>query len=84
MELSYLVSLVPLFDYSLKKQSVNPKKIYAIDTGLVTANVSKVKGGEGHKLENLIYNALRLKYKEIYYHRGGGECDFVVGWRKGL
>ena len=78
LELSYLVSLVPLFDYSLKKQSVNPKKIYAIDTGLVTANVSKVKGGEGHKLENSIYNALRLKYKEIYYHRGGGECDFVV------
>ena len=37
-----------------------------------------MKGGEGHKLENLIYNALLLKYKEIYYHRGGGECDFVV------
>ncbi len=78
LELSYIVSLVPMFDYSLKRQSINPKKIYAIDTGLVTANVSKVKGDEGHKLENLIYNTLRLKYKEIYYHKGEGECDFVT------
>ena len=31
------VRLVPLFDYSLKKQTVNPRKIYPIDTGLVTA-----------------------------------------------
>ncbi|MFR7875835.1 MAG: hypothetical protein ACLU4J_05210 [Butyricimonas paravirosa] len=28
-------------------------------------------------MENLIYNALRLKYKEIYY-LGVEECDFVV------
>ena len=55
-----------MFDYSLKKQTVNPKKIYAIDMGLVAANVNKIKGEEGHKLENMVYNALRLKYKEIY------------------
>ena len=67
-----------MFDYSLKKQSINPKKIYAIDLGLVAVNVSKVKGDEGHKLENMVYNALRLKFKEIYYHKGNGECDFIV------
>ena len=78
LEQSYLINLVPMFDYSLKKQTVNPKKIYAIDMGLVAANVNKIKGEEGHKLENMVYNALRLKYKEIYYHKGKGECDFIT------
>jgi len=27
----------------------------------------------------MVYNALRLKYKDIYYHRGSrSECDFIV------
>ena len=78
LEQSYLINLVPMFDYSLKKQTVNPKKIYAIDMGLVAAIVNRIKGEEGHKLENMVYNALRLKYKEIYYHKGKGECDFIT------
>ncbi len=78
LELCYLISFVPMFDYSLKKQSVNPKKIYAIDMGLVAVNVSKIKGDEGHKLENMVFNALRTVHKEIYYHKGSGECDFVT------
>ncbi|WP_321437624.1 ATP-binding protein [uncultured Bacteroides sp.] len=78
LEQSYLISLVPMFDYSLKKQAINPKKIYAIDLGLVNANVSKIKGDEGHKLENMVYNKLRSKFKEIYYHKGKVECDFIV------
>lgn len=78
LEQSYLISLVPLFDYSLKKQSINPKKIYAVDMGLVKANVSMLKVDEGHKLENMVYNSLRSRYKEIYYHKGKGDCDFIV------
>lgn len=78
LENSYLVSLVPMFDYSLKKQAVNPKKIYAIDMGLITANVSKTKKDIGHKLENMVYNSLRSQYKEIYYHKGNSECDFIT------
>lgn len=78
LEQSYLISLVPLFDPSLKKQSINPKKIYAVDLGLVKANTSMLKDDKGHKLENMIYNNLRSRYKEIYYHKGKGECDFIV------
>lgn len=78
LEQSYLISLVPLFDLSLKKQSINPKKIYAVDLGLVKANVSMIKEDEGHKLENMVYNSLRSRYNEIYYHKGTGECDFIV------
>lgn len=78
LEQSYLLSLVPMFDYSLKKQTINPKKIYAIDMGLVTSNVNRIKGDEGHKLENMVYNTLRLRYKDIYYHRRDNECDFIT------
>jgi len=78
LEQSYLIKLVPKFDYSLKKQTINPKKIYAIDMGLVSANVSKLKEDDGHKLENMVYNALRFNCKEIYYHKGNGECDFIT------
>ena len=78
LEQSYLLSFVPVYDTSLKKQSVNPKKIYAIDLGLINANVYKTKGDEGHKLENVVYNALRSKYKEIFYHKAKSECDFLI------
>lgn len=78
LEQSYLINFIPMFDYSLKKQAVNQKKIYAVDLGLVAANVSKIKVDEGHKLENMVFNALRINHKEIYYHKGLGECDFLV------
>lgn len=46
--------------------------------GLVTSNVNRIKGDEGHKLENMVYNTLRLRYKDIYYHKGNNECDFIT------
>ena len=78
LELSYLISFVPMYDLSLKKQSVNPKKIYAIDLGLIKANVSSQKQDIGHKLENAVFNSLRRNYQEIYYHKSTGECDFIT------
>lgn len=78
LEQCYLFSFVPKFDYSVKKQSVNPKKIYAVDLGLVNCNVTKLTADTGHKLENMVYCEIRRKYKDICYHKGKGECDFVV------
>ena len=37
-ENSYLLFTIPQFDFSYKKQLINSKKVYAIDTGLVEAN----------------------------------------------
>ena len=78
LEQSYLISFVPMFDYSLKKQNVNPRKIYAIDTGLVEVSTPSFTKDTGHKLENLVFLALRQRYREIYYYSGKGECDFLV------
>lgn len=78
LEQSYLIAFVPRFDYSLKKQNINPRKIYAIDTGLVEVSTPSFTKDAGHKLENLVYLALRRQYKEIYYYAGKWECDFMV------
>ena len=75
---AYLVEFVPQFDYSLKAQARNPKKVYAIDNGLVDAVSTSASRNLGHRLENAVYMHLRARYPEIYYFKGKGECDFVA------
>lgn len=78
LEDSYLFYFIPKFSYSLRKQMVNPRKVYAVDTGMITANSSSFTDDNGRKLENLVYLHLRRRSREIYYFSGKGECDFVV------
>lgn len=78
LEDAYLCFYVPKFDYSQRKQLVNPRKIYAIDTGIVQVNSVSLSEDIGRKLENLVFLALRRKYKNICYFSQQHECDFVV------
>jgi uncharacterized protein len=78
LEQSYLLTFIPMFNYSLKKQNINPRKIYAIDTGMVEVATPQFSKDEGHKLENMVFLALRRLSKEIFYYSGKGECDFLV------
>ena len=78
MEYSYLLHFVPKFSYSLKKQIANPRKVYAIDTGLVNVNSGSFTEDNGRKFENLIFLHLRRTYREIYYFSEKGECDFIT------
>jgi predicted AAA+ superfamily ATPase len=75
---AYLVDFIPQFSYSIKVQMRNPKKVYAIDLGLVEVVASSFSQNIGRKLENLIFLHLRSAYKEIFYFKDKGECDFVV------
>jgi len=83
LELSYLVSFLPMYSHSAKAQMINPRKVYAIDLGLVNAVSISMTEDSGRKLENLIFLHLRRKYKELYYFDENGECDFVV-MKKGI
>lgn len=78
LEDSYLLQFVPKFDYSLRKQMVNPRKVYAIDTGMVSVNSGSFTEDSGRMLENLVYLHIRRTYRDIYYFSEKGECDFVV------
>jgi predicted AAA+ superfamily ATPase len=74
---AYLLFLVPMYDTSLKVQARNPRKVYAIDQGLV--NFSSVSGSpdRGRLLENTIYLQLKRSGHEIWYFKGKKECDFI-------
>ena len=78
LEDSYLLHFIPKFSYSLRKQMVNPRKVYAIDTGMISVNSGSFTDDNGRKLENLVYLHLRRRSREIYYFAEKGECDFVV------
>lgn len=75
---AYIVCFIPVFDYSLKIQIRNPKKVYAIDTGIFNQAKTTFTPDLGRQLENAIFLKLRRKYKEIYYFNKEGECDFIV------
>ena len=78
MEDSYLLFTVSKFDYSLKKQAVNPKKVYLIDNGLEAVNSVSFSSNKGRMLENCLFLELRRAGKEVFYFKGNNECDFLV------
>jgi len=77
---TYMIHSVPLFDWSLQKQYVNPKKIYSIDTGLSKRVSFEVGKRIGDMLENIVYLELKRRYDEIYYFKTsqGYEVDFLI------
>ena len=75
---SYLLFTVPKFDYSLRKQIVNPKKVYSIDNGLSNVNSASFSEDKGKMLENMVFINLRKLFKDIFYFQEKNECDFVV------
>ena len=80
LENTYMIQSVPLFDWSLQKQYVNPKKIYSIDTGLSKRVSFEVGKRIGDMLENIVYLELNRRYSEIYYFKTaqGYEVDFLI------
>jgi predicted AAA+ superfamily ATPase len=78
-ELSYLIQLVPCFAWSLKKQSLAPKKVYVIDNGIILTGSLSFTGNKGALLENFVYTVLRAQTRDVFYFAGSAkECDFVV------
>lgn len=78
LELSYLFFFLPMHSNSTKAQLINPRKVYAIDPGMVNAISNSITDDLGRKLENLIFLHLRRNFKELYYFDNKGECDFVA------
>ncbi|NQD71305.1 ATP-binding protein [Sphingobacterium shayense] len=74
---AYLFEFVPIFSHSLKIQARNPKKVYVIDMGIYSENSLSVSANTGRRLDNLVFLHLRRKYKNIFYFKDRGECDFV-------
>ena len=70
------------FDYSIKKQIINDRKVYVVDVGIANAVAFKFSENAGRNLENVIFVELKRRSQDIFYFKDKKECDFVV--RKGL
>jgi predicted AAA+ superfamily ATPase len=86
MENSWLLFTLNVYDYSVKRQQIAPKKVYCIDTGLANAVGFGFSPNTGKLLENLIYLTLRRKTKDIHYFSspGGYEVDFYLPQKQQL
>lgn len=76
----YLIFPVALYAESIKKVQTNPKKIYAIDSGMVRAYMLGRTQNCGHYFENLIYLDLRRRGDQIFYYltKRRKEIDFLT------
>ena len=76
---AYLIDIIGQYSSSLKVTTRNPKKVYAIDNGFVTAMTVSQTADSGRLLENMVFICLRQKYaNHIYYYHNTGECDFII------
>jgi len=81
-EKAFLFFFVNKFDFSIKKQTQNPRKLYCIDNGFVTTVGFRFSEDKGKLLENTVFLELKRKDKEVYYFSEKGECDFLI--KKGI
>ncbi len=75
-----MIFTINIYDFSVKRQQIAPKKIYGIDLGLINSIGFQFSPNTGKLLENLVYLALRRRYNEIYYYTSpeNYEVDFYL------
>jgi len=80
LEDAFLIYQSRVYSRSERVKRVNPRKLYVIDPGLLTAMSLNQRGDRGAYLENLVYMHLRRRgFKPDYYQtREGREVDFIL------
>ncbi|MBI2607025.1 MAG: ATP-binding protein [Deltaproteobacteria bacterium] len=84
LEDCFFVFTVPVYSESAKKVQNNPKKIYAVDTGLAVSYQFGFSENLGRLFENLVFLELKRRDLEVAYYRteSGREVDFVCTSKK--
>ncbi|MFP4112286.1 MAG: ATP-binding protein [Candidatus Woesearchaeota archaeon] len=78
LEDAYFIFTINIFDYSLKKQLRNMRKVYCVDNGFITQTSFQFSKNIGRLLENLVFIELKRKGFEIYFYKEKNECDFII------
>lgn len=80
IEDAYLAFSIPLYDKSIRKSQTNPKKIYAIDSGIARALTLDYENDLGRLFENIVFLDLKRRgFKVSYYLTADRyEVDFLV------
>lgn len=85
IEDAYLTFTVPIYDKSIRKITSHPKKLYAIDSGMVRALTLDYEGDLGRLFENIVYLELRRLGCKINYYLTSEryEIDFLAQTPRG-
>lgn len=81
LEEAYLIFQLSPFSFKVKHQLMQPKKVYAIDSGLINALVPMNSSNIGRHYENIVFLELLRTGKEIYFYYDPGrewEVDFLL------
>jgi uncharacterized protein len=78
LENAYFIFTINSFDFSIKKQLRNMRKVYCIDNGFITQTSLQFSKNKGRLLENLVFIELKRKGYEIFFNKEKGECDFII------
>lgn len=75
---SYLFDYLKKFDYSVKKQIMNSRKVFAVDNAIANRLGFRFTENNGRLLENCIFIELKRRGHEIFYFNQKHECDFLI------
>ncbi len=78
LEEAFLTFEVGRYHPNLKVQTRDPKKIYAVDTGLRNINSFSSQEDIGKLAENIVFIELKRRQHEVTYFKGNKEVDFVI------
>ncbi|MFH1592106.1 MAG: ATP-binding protein [Candidatus Woesearchaeota archaeon] len=81
---AFFIFSVPLFSFSVKRQEINPKKIYCVDTGIRNIKGFRFSQDYGRLVENIVFVEIKRRYSSnplcelFYWQEKKYEVDFVV------
>jgi len=80
LEEAFLIFTIPLFTSSEQKRHASPRKVYALDNGLIAANTFNQTSSTDMFLKNQVFIDLRRQGKKMSYYvtATGAEIDFVT------
>ena len=85
IEDAYLAFHVAVYDKSIRKTHTNPKKLYAIDPGMIRALTLDYEGDLGRLFENIVFLELKRLGCTIHYYLTSEryEIDFLAQTPRG-
>ncbi len=81
---AFFIFSVPMFSFSVKKQEINPKKIYCVDTGIRNVKGFRFSEDLGRLAENMVFVEIKRRnctnplVSVFYWQNKNSEIDFVV------
>ena len=78
LEEPYLLFFLNTHSFSAGKRERSPRKVYAVDNGLLLVSSHRFSSDRGKLLENAVFLDLRRKGCEIYRLMDKKEVDFLV------